>query len=151
MFLFKNKIFLSIQLVLLIFLVVFNCQTVLAASSVKSQFNTGLYETGHGAGYPEADTGSGLSKSYSEKNLINKISIIVAEVLSFLGVIFMILMLYGGYVWMKARGNEADVKRARDIMIDAVIGLIIVAAAYAISYFVVGYLLSYTTPVTFDS
>ncbi len=65
------------------------------------------------------------------------IAIVIKLALSFLGVIFLILMVYGGYLWMTARGKEDQVNKARDLIIAAVIGLIIVIASYAISNFVV--------------
>lgn len=66
------------------------------------------------------------------------ISTIINTVLSFLGVIFLILMVYGGYMWMTAAGDEQKVDKAKDLIKNAIIGLIIVIAAYAISYFVLG-------------
>jgi hypothetical protein len=131
MFLLKNKIFYSIQLALFVFFVIINCQLVLAANGPLDKFNSSLNKTGGAAGYT---TNSGKT---AEQTLTKEVGTIISEVLSFLGVVFLILMIYGGYVWMKARGNETDVKRARDIIIDALLGLIIVVAAYAISYFVI--------------
>ncbi|MEA3398203.1 MAG: hypothetical protein U9R06_00465, partial [Patescibacteria group bacterium] len=58
---------------------------------------------------------------------------IVGTLLSFVGVIFLILMIYGGYLWMLARENEEQAKKARNIITNALIGLIIVLAAYAIT------------------
>ena len=46
-------------------------------------------------------------------------------------------MIYGGIVWMMAGGNEQDAEKAKNIIIAAIIGLMIVLAAYAISYFIV--------------
>jgi len=65
------------------------------------------------------------------------ISAVISTVVSLLGVIFVGLIIYGGFIWMTARGNEERVTKAKDLMTAAVIGLIIVLAAYAISYFVV--------------
>ncbi|MDD5031569.1 MAG: hypothetical protein PHR36_00810 [Patescibacteria group bacterium] len=61
---------------------------------------------------------------------------IIKIFLSILGVIFVALMLYGGYLWMTARGNQEMVTKSKELMTSAVIGLIIVIAAYAITYFV---------------
>ncbi len=65
------------------------------------------------------------------------IGIIIQATLSLLGVIFIILMIYGGGLWMTAKGNEQQVDKAKDLITAAIIGLIIVVAAYAISYFVI--------------
>lgn len=62
---------------------------------------------------------------------------IVQGFLSLLGVIFFALIVYGGVRWMKARGNSQEVDKAREIIINATIGLVVILAAYAISIFVV--------------
>lgn len=61
---------------------------------------------------------------------------VVSALLSLLGVIFIGLMIYGGYNWMIARGDEAKVTKAQDTIRRAVIGLIIVISSYAIWNFI---------------
>jgi len=61
---------------------------------------------------------------------------IIGAVLSLVGVVFFLLVLYGGLRWMIAQGNEAEVDKAKQILVAAVIGLIIVLAAYAITAFI---------------
>jgi cytochrome bd-type quinol oxidase subunit 2 len=68
--------------------------------------------------------------------------------LSLLGVIFTCLIIYAGYLWMMARGNEEEVKKSKDLMINATIGLAIVIAAYALTYFILS---SLTGTYTKDS
>ena len=62
--------------------------------------------------------------------------VIVNVALSLLGIVFFALMLYAGITWMKAMGSSEDVTKAKEIMQAAIIGLIIVGAAYAITSFV---------------
>lgn len=64
------------------------------------------------------------------------IGTIVGAVLSFLGVIFFLLIFYGGLRWMLAQGNDQEVDKAKQIIVAATIGLIIVLAAYAITAFI---------------
>lgn len=61
---------------------------------------------------------------------------IVGAGLAFVGVLFFILMIYGGITWMLARGNETDVTKAKELLQSAVIGLVIVLAAYIITNFI---------------
>ncbi len=61
---------------------------------------------------------------------------VVAIGLSMVGIVFFILALYAGFVWMSAMGNTESVTKAKDILEAAAIGLVIVLAAYAISSFV---------------
>ena len=80
-----------------------------------------------------------IGKAYGEtqKTLPDLVGGIIKTALTLLGVIFLILTVYGGYKWMLARGESKEVETAKDIMTRAIIGLIIVLAAYAITYFVV--------------
>ena len=61
---------------------------------------------------------------------------VVGAILSLLGVIFFLLIFYGGIRWMLAQGNEAEVEKAKQVIVAAVIGLVIVLSAYAITYFI---------------
>jgi len=45
-------------------------------------------------------------------------------------------MIYGGFIWMIARGNEGEVTKAKDLIQAAIIGLVVVLAAYAITQFI---------------
>lgn len=65
--------------------------------------------------------------------------IIATAIKAFLGllaVIFIILIITAGFKWMTAQGNEEKVKEAKDTIKRAVIGIIIIMAAYAITDFV---------------
>ncbi len=93
-----------------------------------------------------SDAFTGTIKPFAEKSGYNTaadvqpelfIGTIIQTVLQFLGVIFLGLVIYGGIKWMTASGNEEDVKTAKKIITNAVIGLIIVVMAYAISAFVI--------------
>lgn len=58
-------------------------------------------------------------------------------IMPLVGVAYLILMIYAGYLWMGAQGNEEQVKRSRGIIISATLGLIIAFASYAIAFYVV--------------
>ena len=61
---------------------------------------------------------------------------IVAIVFSFLGIIAVIMMIYAGFLWLTASGEEEKAKQGRTLLFQAFIGLIIILAAYSIVYFV---------------
>ena len=61
---------------------------------------------------------------------------IIGTALSFVGVLFLVLIIYAGLLWMTAQGNDTKIATARGIITNAVIGLIIVMSAYAITAFV---------------
>ncbi len=61
---------------------------------------------------------------------------LVGVILSFVGVLFLLLVVFAGISWMTADGNQEKVTKARGLMINAIIGIIIVFAAYAITSFI---------------
>lgn len=65
------------------------------------------------------------------------IATIIQTALSLLGVLFLLLLIYGGYLYMTAHGNDQQVEKAKKIILQAFIGIIIVLAAYAVSWFII--------------
>lgn len=74
----------------------------------------------------------------SEYTLAEVAGVVIEGLLALLGVIFLALMLYAGYHWMTARGDEEKVTKAKDTIRRAIIGLIVVVGAYAIWAFIFG-------------
>jgi len=68
--------------------------------------------------------------------------IYISYALGFVGVVFLILMIVGGLMWMTAAGNDERVNKAKSLITNAVIGMVIVFSAYAITYFVTETLLN---------
>lgn len=66
----------------------------------------------------------------------NVVAAFIKGFLGLLGVIFVILIVVAGFNWMTAGGDEEKIKKATQTISRAVIGLIIIVAAYAITYFV---------------
>ena len=56
------------------------------------------------------------------------------------GIIFVVLFLIGGVQYLTAAGNEDTTKKARQLMIDAVIGLGIVVTSWAIGTYILSLL-----------
>ena len=81
-----------------------------------------LQNVGTQSGYSDAD----------ETTLATTLGIIVSSVLSLLGIVFIILIIYGGILWMTAGGNEDAIKKATTIIRNSVIGLVITVSAFAI-------------------
>lgn len=71
-----------------------------------------------------------------DSDLKTTIGQIVRVVLGFLGLLAVLLVLWAGFLWMTATGNEDQIGKAKGILISAVIGLIIIMSAYAITTFI---------------
>ncbi len=76
---------------------------------------------------------NGAGYSSSQQDVGDVVGTGIKLVLTLVGLIFLILMVYAGLLWMTARGEEAQVEKARKIIVAAVIGLVIVVSAYAIT------------------
>ncbi len=79
---------------------------------------------------------SGQTGMNAKDTILDRVGGIVGLILSFVGIIFLILTIYAGLMWMTAQGNSAQVDKAKELLINALIGLIIVTAAYSITSFV---------------
>lgn len=110
--------------------------TLLAPNAVKTQdpSETDLL----GLGYGEY-TGLGRDDvRYTVARIIN-------VALGLLGIVAVVLIVYAGFTWMTAGGNEEKIKSAQKTLMAAVIGLVIILSAYAITDFVVKELYTATT------
>ena len=76
---------------------------------------------------------SGFDKSM---DLSDVVKTIISAFLALLGIIFVILIIIAGYNMMIASGDEEKVRKAKDTIKRAIIGLIITIGAYAITWFV---------------
>jgi len=83
------------------------------------------------------DTYPGSSADSIEETISKAIN----AILGLTGMIFFVYMIYGGYLWMTANGKEENVEKAKHIIRNTIIGLIIVLSAYAISNYVVSAML----------
>jgi hypothetical protein len=83
---------------------------------------------------------AGTAASYDVSNTASDptaiASNIIGTLLGLLGLVFIILTIYGGFLWMTAQGNEEQITKAKKILMNATIGIIVISMAYAITYFV---------------
>lgn len=109
--------------------------TVLIPFALSAGFNDAqkqLEEAG-GAAYGEEATETSMEEFAG--NIINAL-------LSMSGVIFILLMVYGGYLWMTGRDDTKQVEDAKKVIRAAIIGILIVVASYGISRFIIESLFS---------
>ena len=89
------------------------------------------------------------SVNLGRAELTDTIAQLINVFLGFLGVITVILIIYGGWMWMTSQGSAEKVQKAKLILTSAVIGLVIILSAYAIARFVLSniYDATYGDPV----
>lgn len=61
---------------------------------------------------------------------------IIRIALGFVGIIMVVLIMFGGYLYMTSGGNEEQISRAKAILKNATIGLAIILSAYSIVWFI---------------
>lgn len=61
----------------------------------------------------------------------------VRYLLNFIGVVALIMIILGGFLWMTALGNEEKVQKAKKTIISGLTGLVIILLSYAIVGFIV--------------
>ncbi|MFA6421921.1 MAG: hypothetical protein WCV92_00755 [Candidatus Buchananbacteria bacterium] len=72
----------------------------------------------------------------TNQELPNIIGSIVYIILSFLGIVAVLIILLGGFKWMTAQGDDTKVEKAKKLIYSGIIGLVIIFAAVAIAMFV---------------
>lgn len=63
---------------------------------------------------------------------LDVVATIVQSVLGIVGVLALLMFIYGGIVWMTSLGNSERVKLGRDTLVWAALGLVVVFASFAI-------------------
>ena len=113
--------------ILFLLLISFYFAAAASAETAKGELQKQLQTSGSswGGGAPSGNT-----------SLAGIVATVVKAFLGLLGIIFLVLIIYAGYEWMTAQGDEEKVTKAKDTLTRAVIGLIIIIAAYSITYFV---------------
>lgn len=85
----------------------------------------------------DAAVKAGYASGTNDTTFAETLGVVVKTALSFVGIIFLSLMVYAGYLWMTARGESDQVDKAKKIIVQSIIGLIITVGAYSITAFVV--------------
>jgi hypothetical protein len=79
-----------------------------------------------------------------DADLRTTIAQIIRVILAFLGVVAVIIIIWGGFKWMVSGGADEKVRDARKLIVMGIVGLAIVLSAYAIASFVISSLASAT-------
>ena len=87
----------------------------------------------------------GTQTQLGTKPLTETIASIINVAMGLLGMVVVILILAGGFMWMTAAGNDEKITKAKGLIFGGIIGLAIILSAYAIAQFVVSSLLGATT------
>lgn len=84
----------------------------------------------------------GETLGLGEADLQETVIAIIQWILGLLGLIAVIVILYGGFIWLTSAGNEEKIAKAKKIITAAVVGLAIIILAWAISLYAINVLLT---------
>lgn len=121
----------------ILFSLIFGLSLLVPQANVSSQVDIGL-EYGK-------ETGLG----YADPRLTA--ATIIRSALGILGIITTVIIMYAGFKWMTAGGNEDDVATAKKMITAAVVGLIIIMSSYSITTFVISSLYKSTAGVDIET
>lgn len=62
---------------------------------------------------------------------------IINTVLTYVGVLTLVMIIYAGGLWATARGNEQTIEKSKKILLGGIIGLVIIFSAAALVNFVI--------------
>ncbi|MDX9893605.1 MAG: hypothetical protein RB292_04330 [Patescibacteria group bacterium] len=105
----------------------------IAQTSTLQQINAGFAQTGQDAGFAPQN---GAPRRTFEEALATYVSGMV----TIMSALFMILIIYGGWLWMTAMGKEEQIQKAQKIIIGATIGLVIIISARLVAEIAITYL-----------
>ena len=82
-------------------------------------------------------TGLGTIQEKGDVGIYDKIALIANIALSFVGIIASAYLIYAGFRWITARGNEEQITEAKGTIKSSIIGLVVVFISYVVVNFVV--------------
>lgn len=90
-------------------------------------------------------TGFGNLKSESDLNAYGRLALLLNIVLGFVGIVATIYLIHAGVKWLRAGGNEQDIKDAKEEIRSALIGLVVVFGGYVVVNYVIERLIKAVT------
>lgn len=121
-----KRLFFSLAIVFIFSAFLFAITPNISASTIKDQVCEGITATGGACDTAGADT--------QVNNLVTTIINLFSWIV---GIVAVIMVIFGGFRYITAAGDTGKTKTARDTIIYALIGLVIVALAQVIVSFVI--------------
>ena len=97
------------------------------------------------------DTGLAVTRSHAGYGgSTASITLIAGRILqaglALIGIAFLIMMLYGGILWLTAGGEKGNVEKASRLLRNAVIGTVVIVASYSLASYLIGALTAVLNP-----
>ncbi|MBI4433441.1 hypothetical protein HY632_01590 [Candidatus Uhrbacteria bacterium] len=87
----------------------------------------------------------GTATGLSTRDVREVIARIINVAMGLLGIVAVVIILAGGFMWMTAGGAEEKVAKAKKLIFQGIIGLAVILTSYAIARFVIDQLVTATS------
>jgi Kef-type K+ transport system membrane component KefB len=84
-------------------------------------------------------------KNTTPANIVGRL---IKWAMELIGVVMVVLIMYGGVLWMTAQGSDEKIKKARNILTSATVGLAIVLAGWSITSIIIRAITTATAPAS---
>ena len=131
--------YLKYLLPLVAFVAVLQMTLVPALPAAAQNSNNPLENAGHYLGQTNLGGNTNDNPATSDSSatrLFLFIGQIINAAFGLLGIVFVALTIYAGFLWMTAQGDTKAVDKSKAILTQAIIGLVIMILAYSITGFV---------------
>jgi len=78
-----------------------------------------------------------LDPPIAEIDIVKLLTRLIKVIFAFTGVLALLQFIYGGLLWMTSGGNAEKVKKGKDSLLWAILGIIVVFLSYALVSFVI--------------
>ncbi len=85
------------------------------------------------------------SNTNCNPDIRNQVTVVINYLLTFIGLIAVILVIFAGFQMMTAQGDQGKVQKAQKLITYVAIGIVVMLIAYAIVNFIVN--IAFGTPV----
>lgn len=116
----------------LLLTIIFSLGFVFSTFSKSAQADLGLLQMQQGLDEIAAPYGD----NYAKRDIRIVVANIIKEILGVLSLLFIGLIIFAGFKWMTAGGNEEKVKSASKLLSNAIVGLLIILASWGLSLFI---------------
>ncbi len=78
-----------------------------------------------------------LSKPANTYSPADTVSKVLTLIFSFIAILAVSLIMYGGFLWVTSGGESEKAKKAQGLLVDAAIGLVVLGAVWMLAYFII--------------
>lgn len=107
-----------------------------SAGAVTGGFINGIQNVGQNAYVPSGELRNQDFSLTEPRSPLTIFALVLNSLFGLLGIILVSIVVYNGFRWLTAAGDDKKIGEARAAIVSAGIGLLIVLGAFSLSYFI---------------